>query len=208
MLKDKLQREGSQINVAPKWHEFVKERDQFLEEPPSLLFSPSSEACLGAAPGCLLQCKQPDTGGFSTSWDLRGLWGQSRVMHVACAACPHRQGCAFAPWSPPASSLVPNPSPTAHPRWGLLSEKEETEATKSSLIVVLLPRWAICRQTALCLLQPNFLDFSQSHLLGLLQMPVSALAQSLARAGQMEAEKIKLHGFVFKWHYNQDKKSS
>lgn len=142
MLKDKLQREGSQINVAPKWHEFVKERDQFLEEPPSLLFSPSSEACLGAAPGCLLQCKQPDTGGFSTSWDLRGLWGQSRVMHVACAACPHRQGCAFAPWSPPASSLVPNPSPTAHPRWGLLGEKEETEATKSSLIVVLLPRWA------------------------------------------------------------------
>ena len=38
MLKDKLQRKGSQINVAPKWHEFVKEWDQFLEEPPSLLF--------------------------------------------------------------------------------------------------------------------------------------------------------------------------
>lgn len=142
MLKDKLQRKGSQINVAPKWHEFVKEWDRFLEEPPSLLFSASSEACLGAARGCLLQCKQPDTSGFSTSWDLRGLWGQSRVMHVACAACPHRQGCAFAPWSPPASSLVPNPSPTAHPRWGLLGELEETEATKSSLLMVLLPRWA------------------------------------------------------------------
>lgn len=103
---------------------------------------PSSETCLGAVPGCLLQCKQPNTGGLSMSWDLHGLWGWSRVMHVACAACPHCRGRAFTLWPPLASSLVPNPSPPVHPRWGLLGELEETEATKSSLIVVLLPRWA------------------------------------------------------------------
>lgn len=37
MPEHKLQRNGSQINMVPKWHEFIKKWDLYLEEPPSLL---------------------------------------------------------------------------------------------------------------------------------------------------------------------------
>lgn len=36
----KLQRTGSQVTVVPKWHEFIKTWDLYLEEPSSLLAAP------------------------------------------------------------------------------------------------------------------------------------------------------------------------
>lgn len=54
----------------------------------------------------------------------------------------------------------------------------------------------------------SLLACSRSQSLTHPSAPGAGAAQSVARAGLMEGEKIKLRGSVFKWHYNQDKKSS
>lgn len=55
---------------------------------------------------------------------------------------------------------------------------------------------------------PSLLTCSGSPSLTHPSAPGTGAAQSVARVGLMEGENIKLHGSVFKWHYNQDKKSS
>lgn len=55
MPEHKLQRNRFQINMVPKWHEFIKKWDQHLEKPPNLLTcsrprSPTPPSAPGTGP--------------------------------------------------------------------------------------------------------------------------------------------------------------
>lgn len=57
----------------------------------------------------------------------------------------------------------------------------------------LIKKWGLCLEGSDCPQVP---------------LPDSGAAQAVPRAGLMEGEKVKLHGSVFKRHYNKDKESS